>query len=59
MRAFDTGWDGAVWKTFGNPVINVHSRYAALSHGTLLYPIPHRFHMFSVPKIPRKKNQYN
>ncbi len=33
MRAFDAGWGGAVWKTLGNPVINVNSRYAALSHG--------------------------
>ncbi|SHO43061.1 NAD-dependent dihydropyrimidine dehydrogenase subunit PreA [Desulfopila aestuarii] len=33
MRAFDTGWGGAVWKTLGNPVVNVNSRYAALSHG--------------------------
>ena len=33
MRAFDTGWGGAVWKTLGNPVKNVNSRYAALSHG--------------------------
>ena len=33
MRAFDAGWGGAVWKTLGNPVVNVNSRYAALSHG--------------------------
>lgn len=33
MRAFDTGWGGAIWKTLGNPVINVNSRYAALNHG--------------------------
>ncbi len=33
MRAFDSGWGGAVWKTLGNPVVNVNSRYAALSHG--------------------------
>lgn len=33
MRAFDTGWGGAVWKTLGNPVLNVNSRYAALRHG--------------------------
>jgi len=33
MRAFDSGWGGAVWKTLGNPVVNVNSRYAALSYG--------------------------
>jgi len=33
MRAFDRGWGGAVWKTLGNPAVNVNSRYAALSHG--------------------------
>lgn len=33
MRAFDAGWGGAVWKTLGNPVINVNSRYAALNLG--------------------------
>jgi dihydropyrimidine dehydrogenase (NAD+) subunit PreA len=33
MRAFDQGWGGAVWKTVGNPVKNLHSRYAALKRG--------------------------
>ena len=33
MRAFDAGWGGAVWKTVGNPVKNLHSRYAALKGG--------------------------
>lgn len=33
MRAFDSGWGGAVWKTLGNPAVNVNSRYAAISHG--------------------------
>ena len=23
MRAFDAGWGGAVWKTIGEPIINV------------------------------------
>ena len=26
MRAFDAGWGGAVWKTLGNPIVNVSSR---------------------------------
>ena len=23
MRAFDAGWGGAVWKTLGDPIVNV------------------------------------
>ncbi len=30
MRAFDAGWGGAVWKTLGQPIVNVSSRYAAV-----------------------------
>ncbi|MBI3073496.1 MAG: NAD-dependent dihydropyrimidine dehydrogenase subunit PreA [Deltaproteobacteria bacterium] len=29
-RAFDTGWGGAVWKTLGEPIVNVYSRYGAV-----------------------------
>src|SRR6266568_8647 len=29
MRAFDAGWGGAVWKTIGEPITNVSSRYSA------------------------------
>lgn len=32
-RAFDAGWGGAVWKTVGEPVINVFSRYGAVDLG--------------------------
>ncbi|MFQ6613221.1 MAG: NAD-dependent dihydropyrimidine dehydrogenase subunit PreA [Fidelibacterota bacterium] len=32
MRAFDAGWGGAVWKTLGEPIINVSSRLGALDH---------------------------
>jgi dihydropyrimidine dehydrogenase (NAD+) subunit PreA len=32
MRAFDAGWGGAVWKTLGNPIINVSSRLASIDH---------------------------
>ena len=28
MRAFDAGWGGAVWKTLGEPITNVSSRYS-------------------------------
>ena len=30
MRAFDAGWGGAVWKTLGQPIQNVSSRFGAL-----------------------------
>src|SRR3954468_13098796 len=29
MKAFDAGWGGAVWKTIGDPIVNVSSRYGA------------------------------
>ena len=32
-RAFDVGWGGAVWKTVGEPVINVYSRYGSVDLG--------------------------
>ncbi|WP_263408668.1 NAD-dependent dihydropyrimidine dehydrogenase subunit PreA [Terriglobus tenax] len=30
MRAFDAGWGGAVWKTIGDPITNVSSRYSSI-----------------------------
>jgi len=30
IRAFDAGWGGAVWKTIGEPITNVSSRYSAV-----------------------------
>ena len=30
MRAFDEGWGGAVWKTLGEPIVNVCSRYSSV-----------------------------
>lgn len=30
QRAFEAGWGGAVWKTLGEPIINVTSRFASL-----------------------------
>lgn len=30
MRAFDAGWGGAVWKTLGDPIVNVNSRFGAM-----------------------------
>lgn len=34
MRAFDAGWGGAVWKTLGNPIVNVSSRFGGVDYGT-------------------------
>jgi dihydropyrimidine dehydrogenase (NAD+) subunit PreA len=34
-RAFDAGWGGAVWKTLGEPIVNVSSRLASIDHGGL------------------------
>src|SRR5581483_7826561 len=30
---FDAGWGGAVWKTMGDPIVNVASRLGALDAG--------------------------
>jgi dihydropyrimidine dehydrogenase (NAD+) subunit PreA len=32
-RAFDLGWGGCVWKTLGDPIVNVSSRFGATSVG--------------------------
>ena len=29
-RAFECGWGGVVWKTIGDPIVNVSSRYSAM-----------------------------
>ncbi|AUX35708.1 MULTISPECIES: NAD-dependent dihydropyrimidine dehydrogenase subunit PreA [Sorangium] len=34
-RAFDAGWGGAVWKTLGNPIVNVSSRFGGIDYGTM------------------------
>ncbi|MCX6892851.1 MAG: NAD-dependent dihydropyrimidine dehydrogenase subunit PreA [Verrucomicrobia bacterium] len=34
-RAFEAGWGGVVWKTIGDAVVNVSSRYSALNVGTV------------------------
>lgn len=33
QRAFDAGWGGAVWKTVGQPIHNVSSRFGAIHVG--------------------------
>jgi dihydropyrimidine dehydrogenase (NAD+) subunit PreA len=32
MRAFDAGWGGAVWKTLGDPIMNVSSRFGGVDY---------------------------
>ncbi|RYL99037.1 NAD-dependent dihydropyrimidine dehydrogenase subunit PreA [Sporolactobacillus sp. THM7-7] len=32
QRAFEAGWGGAVWKTLGDPIVNVTSRFAGLHY---------------------------
>jgi dihydropyrimidine dehydrogenase (NAD+) subunit PreA len=32
-RAFDAGWGGAVWKTLGNPIVNVSARLGSIDYG--------------------------
>ncbi|MFM7244888.1 MAG: NAD-dependent dihydropyrimidine dehydrogenase subunit PreA [Planctomycetaceae bacterium] len=34
-RAFEAGWGGVVWKTIGEPIVNVSSRYSGLTLGGL------------------------
>ena len=37
QRAFEAGWGGAVWKTLGDPILNVSSRFASVGfNGTIL-----------------------
>ncbi|MCB2155525.1 NAD-dependent dihydropyrimidine dehydrogenase subunit PreA [bacterium] len=31
-RAFDAGWGGVIWKTIGEPIVNVSSRYGAMDY---------------------------
>ena len=33
MRAFDAGWGGAVWKTLGDPIVNVSCRFGGVDYG--------------------------
>jgi len=34
-RAFEAGWGGVVWKTIGDPIVNVSSRYSAITIGAM------------------------
>ncbi|MFN4152600.1 MAG: NAD-dependent dihydropyrimidine dehydrogenase subunit PreA, partial [Candidatus Sericytochromatia bacterium] len=33
-RAFEAGWGGVVWKTIGEPIVNVSSRYSSIDFGS-------------------------
>src|ERR1700692_4714602 len=35
-RAFEAGWGGVVWKTIGEPIVNVSSRYSGIDIGGTL-----------------------
>jgi len=35
QNAFRAGWGGAVWKTLGQPIVNVSSRYGAMNYKNL------------------------
>jgi dihydropyrimidine dehydrogenase (NAD+) subunit PreA len=35
QNAFRAGWGGAVWKTLGQPIVNVSSRYGAMNYKQL------------------------
>ena len=32
-RAFEAGWGGLIWKTIGEPIVNVSSRYSGIDIG--------------------------
>ncbi|HEY8320455.1 MAG TPA: hypothetical protein VIG46_01515, partial [Candidatus Baltobacteraceae bacterium] len=32
LRAFEAGWGGVVWKTLGEPITNVTSRFASFTY---------------------------
>lgn len=34
QRAFEAGWGGVVWKTIGEPIVNVSSRYSSIDLGS-------------------------
>ena len=34
-RAFEAGWGGVVWKTIGDPIRNVSSRYSSIDYGNM------------------------
>ena len=38
VRAFKAGWGGVVWKTLGDPVTNVTSRFWSNDYGNTLVP---------------------
>jgi dihydropyrimidine dehydrogenase (NAD+) subunit PreA len=42
MRAFDAGWGGAVWKTLGNPIQNVSSRYGGVDFAGTTFSLSFR-----------------
>ena len=56
-RAFDAGWGGCVWKTLGDPIVNVSSRFGSIAR---IYRVTYVTTILSMAeeKRPSKKNQY-
>src|SRR5260370_18183591 len=50
-RAFEAGWGGVVWKTIGDPIVNVSSRYSALNVGTMRMVGFNNIELISDPSI--------
>ena len=65
MRAFDQGWGGAVWKTLGNPIVNVSSRLGSVDLNgqrmiapTTIDPITERPFESNLREIREVKKRY-
>src|SRR5260370_34442784 len=56
-KAFDAGWGGAVWKTIGEPIINVFSRYGSGDLGPTRMMGFHNNELISDPPIPENPTQ--
>src|SRR6201981_3234813 len=51
MRAFDAGWGGAVWKTIGEPITNVCSRYSSTDWQGQRMMGPNNLGLISAPSV--------
>ena len=64
MRAFDAGWGGAVWKTLGEPITNVSSRYSSvdwnnqrmmgLNNIELITDRPHEVNLREISEVKKR-----
>ena len=68
MRAFDAGWGGAVWKTLGEPITNVSSRYSSvdwngqrmmgLNNIELITDRPHEVNLREISEVKKRYPQH-